>query len=165
MRTSNYLLAVLVVLAFAFLACQQVQQLDMEQVGAAIEETNAKFVEAFNQGDATAVAALYTDDATIMPPNNKMIQGKEGVQEFWNRAIQMGLKDLSLTTVNLDGSGSIVYEIGKYSLGIEAEGQEIMRDSGKYVVVWQAQEDGSWKLHADIWNSSMPIPGQEVAEK
>jgi uncharacterized protein (TIGR02246 family) len=167
MRTSIHLFTVLVALSFTFFACtgQQAEQLDMEQVRQAIEEADAKWVEAFNQGDAAGVAALYADDATLMPPNNKMIQGKEGVQEYWNGAIQMGLKDVSLTTVDLKGSGDLVYQIGKYSIGIEAEGQEPMRDSGKYIVVWKRQEDGSWKLQADIWNSSMPIPGQEVTEK
>jgi ketosteroid isomerase-like protein len=31
-------------------------------------------------------------------------------------------------------------------------------DKGKYIVIWK-QEDGQWKLHRDIFNSSMPPPG------
>lgn len=167
MRTSIIIFSILVVVSFAFFGCtpQQGEQLDLEQVRMAIEEANSKWVEAFNQGDAASVAALYTDDATLMPPNSEMIQGRQGVQEFWNGAMKMGLKDVSLTTVDVNGSGNIVYEIGKYAISIETEGQELMRDSGKYIVVWKKQEDGSWKLQADIWNTSMPIPGQEVTEK
>ena len=37
---------------------------------AAIEAANRKFVEAFNRGDAAAVAALYVDDAKLLPPNS-----------------------------------------------------------------------------------------------
>ncbi len=62
--------------------------------------------------------------------------------------------------VDVGGSGDTAYEIGKYSLTIQAEGQAAMADSGKYVVVWKRQADGTWKLHVDIWNSSMPLPGQ-----
>nr|NIO33253.1 DUF4440 domain-containing protein [Gemmatimonadota bacterium] len=29
-------------------------------------------------------------------------------------------------------------------------------EQGKYLVVWKRGEDGNWKLHADIWNTSMP---------
>ena len=35
-----------------------------------------------------------------------------------------------------------------------------MQDEGKYVVVWKKQEDGSWKLHRDIWNSNL-MPAEE----
>ena len=31
-------------------------------------------------------------------------------------------------------------------------------DSGKFIVIWK-QEGGQWKLHRDIWNSSMPPAG------
>ncbi len=165
MKTSIYILASLVVLSLTFVACQQAEQLDLEQVRNVINEASSKWTEAFNQGDASGVVALYADDAVILPPNNTMIQGKEGIEKFWNGMMQMGVKDVSLTTVNLDGSGNVVYEIGKYSLSIEAEGQEMMRDSGKYIVVWKRHEDGSWKIHADIWNSSMPVPGQKVTTK
>jgi len=35
-------------------------------------------------------------------------------------------------------------------------GQEL--DAGKYIVIWK-REDGQWKLHRDIFNSSLPAPG------
>jgi uncharacterized protein (TIGR02246 family) len=162
MKISIYVFAVLMFTSFTFFACtgKQEQPLDLEQVRKAIEETNAKWAEAFNQGDAAAVAALYTDNAVLMPPNNEMIQGREGIQQFWNGAMQMGMTDVTLTTVDLEGSGNLAYEIAKYSLTIQPEGQEVMKDVGKYIVVWKRQEDGTWKIQADIWNTSMPVPGQ-----
>lgn len=162
MKISIYVFAVLLFMSFTFFACtgKQEKPLDLEQVRKAIEETNAKWAEAFNQGDAAAVAAQYTDNATLMPPNNEIIHGTEGIQQFWSGAIQMGVTDVTLTTVDLEGSGNLAYEIGKYSLAIQPEGQEIMKDAGKYIVVWKRRVDGTWKLQADIWNSSMPVPGQ-----
>jgi ketosteroid isomerase-like protein len=62
--------------------------------------------------------------------------------------------------VNVGGSGDTAYEIGKYTLKIQPAGQEAMTDSGKYLVVWKRQAEGTWKLHVDIWNSSMPMSGQ-----
>jgi ketosteroid isomerase-like protein len=32
-------------------------------------------------------------------------------------------------------------------------------DRGKYIVVWK-DEGGKWKLHRDIWNSSLPAPSK-----
>jgi len=100
MRYSILVFSIIAVMSFSFFACTS-EQMDVAKVRTAIEEAGAKFVEAFDQGDAAAVAALYTDDATLLPPNNKMIQGKDGVQEFWNGAMQMGVKVAALTTVDV----------------------------------------------------------------
>jgi ketosteroid isomerase-like protein len=41
-----------------------------EEVRKAIEKANLKFGEGLRRGDAVAVAALYTDDAILLPPNS-----------------------------------------------------------------------------------------------
>jgi uncharacterized protein (TIGR02246 family) len=133
-----------------------IQTARAEDVRKAIESGNAKFMEAFNQGDSAAVAALYTEDATVMPPNSDMIRGRHGIQDFWLAGIQGGLKDLSLTTVDVSAGGDTAYEIGTFSLTAQPKGQEPVRTSGKYVVVWHRSPDSSWKLHVDIWNSNTP---------
>jgi uncharacterized protein (TIGR02246 family) len=133
-----------------------VQTVAAEDVRQAIEAGNAKWMEAFNRGDAAATAALYTDNATLMPPNSEMIQGRQGIQDFWQAAIEGGLKDVSLTTVEVRASGDTAYEIGKLSLTAPSKDQGSKVVSGKYVVVWTRQANGPWKLHVDIWNSSMP---------
>jgi len=101
------------------------------------------------------MAALYTENAVLLPPNSEIIRGRQGIKEFWDASIQMGVKDCVLTTVELSGSGDIVNEMGKYALKIQPKGQEPVEDKGKYVVVWKLTADG-WKLHWDIWNSNMP---------
>ena len=126
-----------------------------EKVRKAIEKANLKFAEAARKGDAAAVAALYTKDAVLLPPNSEMIRGRPGIKEFWGAFMQMGAIDGVLTTVELSGSGDTVNEIGKYTLKIQPEGQEPVEERGKYVVVWKRTADG-WKMHWDIWNSSMP---------
>ncbi|MFQ5771774.1 MAG: YybH family protein [bacterium] len=166
MKNSMFILLTVLLSYVAFYACgTPVQKFDAAQVQQAIEDANAKFAEAFNSGDAAAVAALYTDDATLLPPNSTMIQGNEGVQNFWNGAMAMGIKDVALTTVDVSGGGDLAYEIGKYSLTIQAEGQAAIKDEGKYVVVWKKTTEGGWKLQADIWNSSLPLPSQDVTNK
>lgn len=147
-------------ICFFFLSCggpqKEEQVMDLVQVQKAIEEANQKFGEAFRQGDAAALANLYTEDATLLPPNSEMLKGKQGVETFWKGAIQMGVKDAVLTTVEVLGRGDLVCEIGKYSLTIQPEGQEAVEDKGKYIVIWKKTDDGTWKLHVDIWNTSLP---------
>lgn len=169
MKFKILLLVVILSMSFSLISCQGTQEqaekveqkesapaMDMAQVRQAIEEANVKFGEAVRLGDAAALAALYTEDAKLLPPNSEMILGKEGIGAFWAGGLRMGIKDVILTTVEVLGMGDIVCEIGKYDLTIQPEGQEAIKDSGKYLVIWKQASDGSWKLHADIWNTSMP---------
>jgi ketosteroid isomerase-like protein len=64
------------------------------------------------------------------------------------------IKSLELETLEVFGNGDVVSEVGRYVLG-GADGQEL--DEGKYVVVWRKEGD-AWKLHRDIFNTSMPPP-------
>ncbi len=169
MKSKIFLSFLFLSFAFTLISCQGTQEqtekveqekpvpvMDMAQVRQAIEEANAKFGEAVRMNDAAAMAALYTEDARLLPPNSEMIQGKEGIEAFWGGGFQMGIKDAILTTVDVLGLGDIVCEIGRYELTIQPEGQETMKDSGKYVVIWKYASNGTWKLHVDIWNTNMP---------
>ncbi|MFQ5436521.1 MAG: SgcJ/EcaC family oxidoreductase [Anaerolineae bacterium] len=122
----------------------------------AIEAQNAKFSAAFNRGDAAGVAALYTENAVTQPPNSEPVHGRQAIQKSFAADLKMGLTDLTLTTVSVEGNGDTAYEIGSYTIKIAPEGKAAMTDSGKYMVVWKQDADGVWKLHADIWNSSLP---------
>jgi uncharacterized protein (TIGR02246 family) len=130
--------------------------MDLAMVRQAIEEANVKFGEAARAGDASTLASYYTEDARLLPPNSEMIEGRAGVEAYWTGGFQMGIKDIVLTTVEVMGMGDMVCEIGKAKVSIQPEGMDAIEDSGKYLVVWKKGEDGMWRLHVDIWNSSLP---------
>ena len=127
-----------------------------EQVRKAIAASNRRFGEGIRRGDSSAVGSLYTEDAILMPPNNDMIRGRRGTEGFWSAAIKMGVRDAVLKTVELDQVGDDVHEIGNYALMIKPEGKRAFEDRGKYIAIWKRDEEGTWKLHRDIWNSSLP---------
>ena len=122
----------------------------------AIMAGNEKLMAAASRGDATAMAALYTENGQVLPPNSDAVSGRQAIQSFWQGAIQMGIKAVKLETVEVENYGTTANEVGRFT--IQGEGGQVV-DSGKYVVIWK-QEAGQWKLHRDIWNSSRPAPGQ-----
>ncbi|HEY7495946.1 MAG TPA: SgcJ/EcaC family oxidoreductase [Candidatus Tectomicrobia bacterium] len=125
-------------------------------IRAAIAAPIEQFMAAFSRGDAAGVAAVYTDDGQVLPPNSDVISGKQAIQSLWQEAMDMGIKVVKLETVEVENYGRTAHEVGKYILQGTA-GQVL--DAGKYVVIWK-QEAGQWKLHRDIWNSSRPAAGQ-----
>ena len=145
--------------ALLFAACAPPQEQAMTQADyrQAVEEVNARFMEAAGAGDAAALTALYTSDAYIMPPNMEMIQGQEAIRGLWNDMFSMGAPNLRLTTVDVMGSGDLAYEVGSYSIEMSMEGSPVS-ETGNYLVVWRRTADG-WKLHADMWNSDQPAEG------
>jgi ketosteroid isomerase-like protein len=64
----------------------------------------------------------------------------------------LGIKTIRLDSSEVGVQGGMAVEIGQYTLS-GADGNAM--DTGKYLVVWR-NEGGSWKLHRDIWNTSMP---------
>jgi uncharacterized protein (TIGR02246 family) len=114
-----------------------------------IEKLNARFAELFNKGDAAGVAAMYTEDAVVLPPGAGIVRGRNDIQAFWNKASET-LGDVNLTTVDVKPLGEMAArETGYFSLRTKTSpSQEV---SGKYVVVWEKVAT-EWKLSADIWN-------------
>jgi uncharacterized protein (TIGR02246 family) len=118
----------------------------------AIASVNQTFVSALARGDARAMAALYTADGQLLPTHSDFVTGAPAIQGFWQTVVDMGIRDGTLETLELEVCGEAAYEVGKYALRGSA-GQRL--DEGKYLVVWK-REGGQWKLHRDIWNSSLP---------
>ena len=130
-------------------------QLTITKVYEDIAAANEDFMAAFNRGDAAGLAALYTVNGQLLPPNSDFLSGKQAIQTFWQALMDMGIKTAQLEIVEVEDHGDTAIEMSTYTLQGEA-GQ--LLDRGKYLVIWK-QEAGQWKLHRDIFNSSMPAPG------
>jgi uncharacterized protein (TIGR02246 family) len=121
-------------------------------VKAAIDANNKKFGAAVAAGNAAEVAGLYTDTATVMPPNGEAVSGRPAIEKLFQALIAAGIKGVTLTAQEVEAHGDSAIEFGAYSVK-DGTGKEL--DRGKYMVVWKRVQ-GQWKLHRDIWNSNLP---------
>jgi uncharacterized protein (TIGR02246 family) len=122
-----------------------------------IEQANARFESAFNGGDATALAAMYAADSTLLPPDGDIVEGRDAIQAFWRDVIESGAQNLSLRSVRLDAfeNGAVAREIGRFSMEAPGPQGEASRIEGKYVVLWRKSGE-DWQLDTDIWNTIEP---------
>jgi uncharacterized protein (TIGR02246 family) len=117
-----------------------------------IESANGHFVSAFKRGDATAMANLYTSAAQLLPANSDFVRGTAAIRTFWQSVLELGLTGASLETIEVEDHGDTAIEVGRYRL---LAAGDAVADQGKYVVVWK-NDNGTWKLHRDIWTTSQP---------
>ncbi len=119
-----------------------------------------KFATAFNNGDAASVAALYTEDGMLLPPDAKMVNGRQNIQTFWQGAFDAGVTGITIEIVESEARGDTAYETGSYSLKAPGEDGELVPVSGKYIVIWKNGADGQWRFHRDIWNHT-PVASEQ----
>jgi len=110
--------------------------------------------EAFNKGDAAAVAALYAEDGVILPPNEKRVQGRAGIANFAKGMYDAGFR---LKTMDTDFwiEGSLGAKSGTYVV-TDKDGKEV--DHGYVMYIWKKGADGNWLMVRDMWNSDDPPP-------
>ena len=123
----------------------------------AIEASDEAWAKAALAGDWVAVAAIYTEDAVLLPPNHEAVEGRAAIQAYFETFPP--LSDFQLHSIEVDGVGDIAYVRGHYVLTMTPEGGDPINDSGHYLEVLRKQADGSWLLYRDIYNSEHPLPG------
>src|SRR6185437_13197526 len=77
----------------------------LAQSKAAIQKLNDAWMAAFNKGDAAAVAAMYTDDAYMLPAGAPLVKGRDDIQKFLAQSVQQ-LGDVKLTTLDVTPLGA-----------------------------------------------------------
>jgi ketosteroid isomerase-like protein len=103
------------------------------------------------------VAAMYAEDATVLPPNGAAARGRDAITGVV-RAFPP-IAEYTQVSQRLEGSGNMAYEIASYSLRLAPPGAPAVVDTGKLVWVWRKGADGSWKILVEIWNSDRPEAG------
>ncbi len=110
-----------------------------------------QFESVFKQGNAARIADFYSDNGMLLPAGSDFIQGRTAIKTYWQQAIDMGIKNIKLELVELEQHDNTAIEISKYTLSDE---DDQIIDQGKGMVIWKC-EAGHWKMHRDIWNSSI----------
>ncbi len=140
-------------------ACQapapEVGPLSEEDV-AAIKASRVLWAEAVLAGDWAAVAALFTEDAVVMPPNEPVVEGQVALQAFLE--LFPSITQFEATIVQMEGRGDLAFVRATYSMALIVEGvPEPIHDTGKFVDIWRKQPDGKWLVAVHIYNSDFPL--------
>jgi uncharacterized protein (TIGR02246 family) len=120
-------------------------------IRAEIRRANDTFEATFARGDAAGMATLYTKNGMLLPPGSEPVIGPDAIVGMWQAVMNLGAKNTKLETVEVEQLEDTAIERGQFLLN--GEGGQLI-DRGKYMVIWK-RVDGQWKLHQDIWNTSI----------
>jgi ketosteroid isomerase-like protein len=125
---------------------------------AAVRQTDENWSKAAQSKKVDDWVAFYSDDAVILPPNEKKASGKEDVRKDIGELMMLPSLGLSWkpAKVEVARSGDLAYTQGSYQLSYADPHGKPMTDQGKTLEIWNKQADGSWKCVADMWSSDLP---------
>ena len=120
---------------------------------AAIEAVAAEMQAIANRGDSKAIAALYTKDAELLPEGSDPIKGTAAIQKYFQDGFDSdGFGHVRFKTREVYDQGNAATEVGEFWWDSKTTGG---LDHGNYIVVY-LKVDGRWKLHRDMFTSSVP---------
>ena len=126
---------------------------------AALDGLRGEFIAAYNAGDASILASLFTEDGVVMPPNSSAANGKEAVQSFYAVHFEQFTGTLAVSSEEHEVAGDWAFERGSYTVTLTPKaGGTPTDDEGKYLLISRRQPDASWRIARHIWNSNNPVP-------
>jgi ketosteroid isomerase-like protein len=142
--------------AALFTTATNVSADEMDSSLKAAIEAGAKAAQAgIASGNMSAFTENYADDAWLLAPNAPASKGKAAVHASWQASCDSGvLKGLSWWATRIERIGHTGVEYGEWAVK-DAEGKVL--DQGNFLAVWK-HTDAGWKMIADTWNSSTPLP-------
>jgi uncharacterized protein (TIGR02246 family) len=115
----------------------------------ALERSDLRFEQAIADGDADAIAALYTENAVALPPGAPPVQGRDAIRDLFAGLMASGVDGVDIQTTE-------VYRFDDLAIRrsdiVISSGGEVM-DLGKSLEVWRL-EDGEWRYVRDMWSSN-----------
>ncbi len=118
------------------------------------QEVADAWVERYELHDAAGLAALYTEDAQLLPPDAEIVSGRAAIQEFFARENPPGSAGIEIATIETRVFGDYAYRQGTVRFQ-GPDGEAV--SAGKFIGLWK-KADGEWRIYRDIWNTNAPSP-------
>lgn len=119
---------------------------------AAIEKAKRSWVAAFKAEDWDALVDSYAEDAVLLAPDENAVSGRDAIRAYYGS--DDDTDNEVFQTVSMGGDSQIVYVQGEFSFTIKSGDEEPVDASGKYIEIWQKQDDGNWLITHDIFNAN-----------
>lgn len=116
----------------------------------AIDSVMAAYITAVEGGDTATIAGIFAEDVEIVFPTGPIRKGRaDAIAAFAEMFGSTTITELRLMDVQRAFSGDMAVETGAFSLTLQPRDTSdatSITDRGYYMVVWERQSDGSWRM-------------------
>ena len=112
------------------------------------------FEKAFANKDAGALAALYFENAALLPPNEPEVIGRDEIRKWYLKSFGAGISHFKMESFTRLYEGPVGYERGAYSVRVPVAGRngEMRTETRRYV--WTLRRSGTgWLIDSHMFNS------------
>ena len=122
-----------------------------------IQMMNDESAKKMVSGEEAGMWANYTDDVISMPSYEPTLKGLDACKESYKKMNESGMKMTAFksTVTDVMQSGNFIVDIGTYEITMTMPqmGDMPWTDHGKYMTIWEMQDDGSLKIKVETWNT------------
>jgi len=139
-----FLLTLMLVLSVPVLANDN----EEARIKAAVEDVYKQWLAAANKKDAAAMMDLYDENAVLMPKSEEPAIGKAAIGEYYKKLFANPNFVPFALTLNWNSfhlAGDIAIATSTFEGDVTRNSKQI-HFSGKNLLVWKKQADGSWKI-------------------
>lgn len=152
---NKYMLAAMV--GFTLLMSCSMQEQQPVATSASVEalgRVNRDFAKALTARDAVAAANVYDENASLLPPNEPIVTGRANIQKYWQSAIDAGIIDASVETIDAKSNGKLGYEIGRFTMRFKGPNGDTIVEQGKFIEILKLDSaSGKWISTYGMWSA------------
>lgn len=117
-----------------------------------IESAYSTWNDAFNRGDARALAACYAENARLLPPGHAPIEGTGAIEAYWDGMLKAGMTNHTLDLVSVEEGQRGAVAVARWSAkGKGRDGGE-RRFEGGVVHIFARRQGEPPVIWLHIWN-------------
>jgi len=123
-----------------------------------------KYLNAVLAGDAGSVAAMFREDAALMPSGCPLLRGRSAIERYYRDWLSSQAKVTAFTFTHLESPvlGDTAFDVGTYKQTLALGSARTVSVSGKYTVILK-RTGGEWMIAYLIFNDDSPSKMRSTA--
>ena len=117
-----------------------------------VGSVNTTWNATFNSGNSSALAILYTKNATLSPGNGEILVGQEQIGNLFKSFMDNGVHNHSIETIDAYRDHNQIVQLGRWRAEGVNDKQEAISFGGVLMTVIEQDSDGVWLTRSHTWN-------------
>ena len=112
-----------------------------------------------------SIMPRFSDDAVLLFPDMPDARGRDAVREALKQGFDaVAIESLETEIDTIEVFDDVAYEWGRYTERMAESGKPAVTAQGRYLMRWQRQGDGTWKVTRFTGNTIKEEPATRAAQ-